>query len=304
MPPRKSLKSTININEYNMGSYEEPEIRLIKIIIKIAIGLVAFVFLLFLIFGGLIYSIPAGNVGVYDLFGNVRDKEIPTGLHIKLPFAHIEKMSVKTQEYTMSILTNEGEIKGASDTISALTKEGLSVDLDITIWYKLQPDKASDIYQTVGVNYREVLVRPKIREAIRSITARYEAKTIYSEDRATVQLEIQDEIEKDLEERGIIIEKVLLRNVKLPAKLQQAIESKLEAEQQSQQMEFVLQKEKQEAERKIIEANGLAESQAIIDKTLTEEYLTFLWIENLDKHSSIIYVPVGNDGIPLFKTVQ
>jgi regulator of protease activity HflC (stomatin/prohibitin superfamily) len=250
-----------------------------------------------------VYSIPAGHVGVYDLFGNVNDKEIPTGLHMKNPLASVTKMSVMTKEYTMSIISDEGAKQG-SDTISALTKEGLSVDLDVTVWYKIIPDKASDIYQNVGTDYVNIIVRPKVREAIRSVIARYEAKNIYSEDREKVQVEIQQEIEKDLSERGIIIEKVLLRNVGLPVRVSNAIEQKLEAEQQSQQMQFVLERERQEAERKIIEADGIAKSQDIIDKTLTQEYLTYLWIQNLDKHNSVMYVPIGSSGLPFFKDID
>jgi regulator of protease activity HflC (stomatin/prohibitin superfamily) len=301
---RKILRGTMISQREMANRYVEPEIRVIKGIVW-AVGIIAVVIiLLFLMFGGLIYTIPAGHVGVYDLFGNVRDAEIPTGLHIKIPFAHIEKMSVKTQEYTMSIVAEEGAVKGRSDTISALTKEGLTVDLDITIWFKLQSDKASDIYKTVGTNYREVLVRPKIRESIRSIVARYEAKTIYSEDRERVQLEIQEAISSDLETRGIIIEKVLLRNVQLPEKVRGAIENKLEAEQDAQRMEFILQKEQQEAERKRVEARGIADANQIIADSLTDQYLQWYWIENLDKHSSVIYVPVGEDGMPMFKQIE
>jgi len=287
-----------------MERYVEPEIKIIKGIIWTILILFLIIILLFLIFGGLIYTIPAGHVGVYDLFGNVRDNEIPTGLHIKIPFAHIEKMSMKTQEYTMSIIAEEGEVKGRSDTISALTKEGLSVDLDITVWYKLQPDKASDIYQTVGIDYREILVRPKIREAIRSVIAKYEAKTIYSEDRERVQIEIQEEVEKDLKDRGILIEKVLLRNIQLPEKVRTSIEEKLQSEQEAQRMEFVLQKEEKEAQRKRVEAQGIADANKIIANSLTDQYLQWYWIENLDKHSSVIYVPIGEDGMPMFKSIQ
>jgi regulator of protease activity HflC (stomatin/prohibitin superfamily) len=167
----------------------------------------------------------------------------------------------------------------------------------------LQSDKASDIYQTVGITYVNVLVRPKIREAIRSVVAKYEAKTIYSEDREKVQIEIQQAIEQDLTSRGIVVEKVLLRNVGLPEKVQNAIESKLEAEQQSQQMEFVLSKEIKEAERKRVEASGIADANKIISDSLTEKYIQWYWVSNLDKHNDVIYVPIGSDGIPLMKTI-
>jgi len=250
-----------------------------------------------------IYTIPAGYIGVYDLFGNVKPNEIPTGLHFKNPFANIIKMSIQTQEYTMSGIPDEGLKKGMNDAISALTKEGLTVDLDVTVWYRLQSDKADEIYKTVGVNYVEVLVRPKIRESIRSITARYDAKTIYSENREGLQLKIGETIALDMKERGIIIEKVLLRNVQLPEKVKTAIEDKLQAEQEAQRMEFILQKESQEAERKRIEAAGIADANKIISGSLTNSYLEWYWITNLDKHEDVIYVPIGTDGFPLMKTI-
>lgn len=251
----------------------------------------------------IIYMVPAGHVGVYDIFGKVRDKEADPGLHIKNPLASITKMSVKTQEYTMTIVEGEGAVSTA-DTISALTKEGLSVDLDVTIWYKLIPEKASDLYKTVGTNYVTILVRPKIRESIRAITAKYEAKTIYSEDRARLQDEIKEAIEEGLFERGILVETVLLRNVQLPEKVRTSIEEKLQAEQEAQRMEFVLQKEVQEAERKRVEAGGISDANVIISGSLTSSYLSWYWITNLDKHQDVIYVPIGEDGMPMFKTIN
>lgn len=251
-----------------------------------------------------IYTIPAGHVGVYHLFGKVNDVEKKPGMHLKNPFAQVTKMSIKTQEYTMSGTPNEGQKRGVNDAISSLTKEGLTVDLDVTVLYRLEPEKASDIYKEVGTNYVNVIVRPKIRESIRSITAKYNAKRIYSEDREELQLEIAESISKELGKRGIIVERVLLRNVKLPKKVTNAIEEKLEAEQDAQKMEFVLQREKKESERKRVEAKGIADSNEIIANSLDEQYLRWYWIQNLDKHNDTIYVPVGNDGMPLFKGVK
>lgn len=251
----------------------------------------------------MIRVVPAGHVGVYDLFGKVNDIEKQPGLQFKNPLASITTMSVKTQEYTMSIIEGEGNVYSA-DTISALTKEGLTVDLDVTVWYRLESSKATEIYKTVGLNYVNILVRPKIRESIRSVIAKYEAKTVYSDDREKVQLEIQQAIEKDLINRGIKIEKVLLRNVQLPAKVRTAIEEKLQAEQESQRMVFILTKETQEAERKRLEARGIADANDIIAGSLTHSYLTWYWITNLDKHASVIYVPIGESGMPMFKNID
>jgi len=250
-----------------------------------------------------IYTIPAGHVGVYDLFGRVKVQEINPGIHFKNPFAHVQKISVMTQEYTMSIVSDEG-LKQGTDSISALTKEGLTVDLDVTVLFRLNSIEASELYQNVGLNYIGVLVRPKVRESIRAITARYDAKKIYSEDREALQIEIQEAISQDLESKGIIIEKVLLRNVQLPEKVRTAIENKLQAEQEAEQMKFVLQKEEQEADRKRVEAEGISYANEIISGSLTEEYLKWYWIDNLNEHQDTIYVPIGNDGMPLFKTIN
>lgn len=264
---------------------------------------ITIIFLLIILGFMMIKIIPAGHVGVYHLFGKVDETEMKPGFHLINPFAKVEKMSVKTQEYTMSGTPEEGQKVGTNDAISSLTKEGLTVDLDVTVWYKLEPNSASDIYKTVGLNYQDVIVRPKIRESIRSITAKYQAKSIYSEDREPLQQEIIDAISSSIEERGIIVESVLLRNVQLPPKVVNAIENKLEAEQESEKMQFVLEREKQESERKRVEAQGIADSNHIISDSLTEQYLRWYWIQNLDKHEDTIYVPVGNDGMPLFKGV-
>jgi len=248
--------------------------------------------------------VPAGHVGVHDLFGVVNPDELQSGFRWKNPFAHVEMMSVKTQEYTMSIVAEEGAITGVSDTISALTEEGLSVDLDITVLYRLQPEKADMVYRSIGINYVGIIVRPQIRSAIREVIARYEAKNIYSEDRAEIENEIFNRINKETEPRGIIIERVLLRNVQLPQELKEAIDRKKVAEQRIETKEFEVETERKEAERKIVEAGGIAEANRIISQSLTRNYLTWYWIQNLGKHNSVLYVPVGEYGLPLFKDID
>ncbi|MFH1447981.1 MAG: prohibitin family protein [Candidatus Micrarchaeota archaeon] len=255
--------------------------------------------------GAFIASIPAGHVGVmYDSFaGGVQAAEWPEGLHIKMPWQSITMYSIRTQDYTMSIVQGEGDVENA-DSIDALTKEGLTVKLDMTVLYKVVPDKASDIHQTIGIEYRTVVIRPTIRTAIRDVAAKYDAKDIYSSNRQAIANEINGRLKAEFNEKGIILETVLLRNVILPQKVASAIEEKLEAEQQAQRMVFILDKETQEAERKKIEAGGIAAAQKIIDSTLTTQYLTRYWIENLDKHQDVIYVPVGENGMPIFKKVE
>ena len=256
-----------------------------------------------LIFLAMIIAIvPAGHVGVYDLFGNVRSNELQPGFHITNPFAHVEMMTVKTQEYTMLSVTGEGTIKG-SDSIATLTKEGLSVGMDLTLLYSIAPNSADTIYSTVGIDYRNVLIRPTIRSVIREVIANYEAKEIYSNKRSEIESEIYQQLNNNLADRGIIIEKIMIRDIVLPRAISEAIEAKLTAEQEIEKMQFNVAKEEQEADRKRIEAQGIADANEIIATSLTPEYLTWYWIEGLDSHESVIYVPVGNNGVPLFKQV-
>jgi len=247
--------------------------------------------------------VDAGETGVYSLFGKVRDGEVKSGLHIINPFAKITQMSIRTEEYTMSVTKGEGKISGA-DAITSLTKEGLSVDLDMTVLYRIEEEKASDIYKDVGLNFENKILRPSIRTSIRDIIAQYEAKDIYSEKRQEAADKIKNNLLADLEARGIIIEEVLLRNVALPANLSQAIQEKLQAEQEAQKYEFILQREEKEKERKIIEAEGQRDAQKIINESLTTNYLYYLYINELKEREGTIYVPTGNTtGVPLFRNL-
>jgi len=261
-------------------------------IISTIVGIIVVIMLL----TSCVVAVPVGHVGVVDLFGNVDANERQPGLQLKNPFAGVAMMSVKTQEYTMSYVKGEG-VKYESDVISSLTKEGLSVDLDITVLYRLDPSKAVDIYSTIGTDYKNVIVRPQIRTVIREVIAKYEAKQIYSADRTEISLKIFEYLEPELASRGLIIEKVLLRHVQLPTELTTAIEAKLTAEQNIEKKRFEVQIEEQEAARKRIEAQGIADAQTIIDESLTDEYLKWYWIENLDTHNSVIYVPIDPQGM-------
>ncbi len=251
-----------------------------------------------------IVVIPAGKTGVYHLFGKVKDKELRSGIHLINPLARVTEMSVRTEEYTMSILQDEGK-KAGSDTIAALTKEGLSVDLDITVLYHLDEEQASDIFKNIGVGYEEKIIRPQIRSAIREVVALYEVKDIYSEKRQETAQGILETLKSSVEERGIVIEDVLLRNVALPPKLTASIQEKLSAEQEAQRYDFVLQREEKEKQRKIIEAEGQKEAQTIINQSLSNKYIHYLYIQQLKDLEGTIYIPTSPDtGLPLFRGVQ
>ncbi len=245
--------------------------------------------------------IEAGQTGVQSLFGKVRDNEFHSGFHLKNPLVRITKMNIRTQDYTMSVARGEGQKYGA-DAISALTKEGLSVDLDITVLFHLEEDKASDIYREVGLRYDDVIIRPQIRSVIREVIAQYEAKDIYSEKREEASKQILDKLIANINERGVVVEEVLLRHVELPANLANSIQEKLQAEQEAQRYDFLLEREEKEAQRKRVEAEGQKDAQAIINQSLTRNYLNYLYIQNLEKREGTIYVPVDpNSGMPLFR---
>jgi len=267
---------------------------------KIGITIVIVVLLLWLFFASIVI-VDAGETGVYSLFGKVKDKELQSGFHLVIPLAKVTKMTIRTEEYTMSIVQGEGKKEGA-DAITALTKEGLSVDLDMTVLYRLNEEKASDVYKNVGLNYEEKIIRPSIRTSIRDIIAQYEAKDIYSEKRQEAAVKILEILITDLGLRGIIVEDVLLRNVVLPANLANAIQEKLQAEQEAEKYDFILAREKKEKERKIIEAEGQMESQRIINQSLTTNYLYYLYMNELKEREGTIYVPTNpSTGMPLFR---
>lgn len=263
-----------------------------------------------LIIASVLRIVPPGSVGVQVLFGRVLTRStLSEGLNVVNPFVDLEIMTIRTQAYTMSIATEEGQRYG-DDAIVSLTRDGLEVKMDLTVWYHLQKDAAANVFQKIGSDYVDKIVRPAARTAIRNTSVRYMAVEIYSDRREEVQTEISKALEKDFAERGIALEKVLLRNISLPAKVKNAIEVKLEAEQEAQKMEFVLQKETKEAERKKIEASGIAEAQDIIAKSLIGErgraYLSWKYLENLKNlyespNNTILISPYDKNFIPLLQ---
>jgi regulator of protease activity HflC (stomatin/prohibitin superfamily) len=263
-----------------------------------------------LVIASVLRIVPPGTVGVQVLFGRVLTKStLSEGLNVVNPFVDLEMMTIRTQAYTMSIATEEGQRYG-DDAIIVLTRDGLEVKMDLTVWYHVLTSEAANIFQKIGSDYIDKIVRPAARTAIRNTSVKYMAVEIYSDRREEVQTEISKSLEKDFADRGIALEKVLLRNISLPAKVKNAIEAKLEAEQEAQKMEFVLQKEQKEAERKKIEASGIAEAQEIIAKSLVGErgraYLSWKYLENLKNlyespNNTILISPYDKSFIPLLQ---
>lgn len=244
----------------------------------------------FLISGKPFTSVPAGNVAAVDLFGTVQEYTIPEGVHPKTPFASTHNYSLKTQlvEVTQDVATSEG----------------LVVELDVSILFKVQPGAVRSLYQNVGVDYDKVLVLPEVKSIIRNLTSQYSAKTLYSAGRSDLSQGIINELNRKLTPRGIVVEDALLRKVVLPDIVTRAIEGKLRAEQESQQMEFILIKEKQEAERKRVEAQGIADFQAIVSEGINDQLLEWKGIEATEQlaqspNTKVIVVGNARNGLPL-----
>ncbi len=245
--------------------------------IKKFAGTVRMVGLLFLILGILIsciVQIDAGEVGVKKLFGNVQSDVLPSGLHFISPLYDIEKMDIKTQNYTMSGVHDEGAKQG-DDAIRVLTADGLEVTIDLTVLYKVLSSEAPNIIKETGIDYTDKIVRPLTRTKIRDNAVYYDAVSLYSTKRDEFQQRIFKSIDGDFKKRGLILEQLLVRNITLPQAVKTAIELKINAEQEAQKMQFVLQKERQEADRKRIEAQGIADYQHIISESLTDKQLQY-----------------------------
>ncbi len=271
-----------------------------------ALGVV--VILLFFVFTVWSISIGNGEVGVrFDKFGGGVSKiQYTEGFHIKAPWVSVSKFNTKTQVFTMSGPTESTADQTHAGSIQTTSKEGLYVILDMTVQYKIDATKASVIYQTIGDEgqYQNIIILPQIRSTIRDVVSQYTAAEVYGEGKAKVETDIFTDLSGKFAPNHIIVESVLLRNVVLPTQLSKAIEDKLTAEQAVQQMEFVLLKEKLEADRKTIEAGGIGSANKIIAGSLTDAYLEWYWIQTMQDNPKTIYIPIGTDGLPLFKTVE
>ena len=234
-----------------------------------------------------IKQVDAGHVGVQSLFGKVQERVLTSGLNFINPFVVVHDIDVKTQNYTMSSIATEGD-KTGDDAIRVLSADGLEVIIDLTILYSVIPSEAPRIYREIGLDYKNIIVRPITRTKIRDNAVYYDAVNLYSKQRDEFQVKISESIEKDFKARGLVLEQLLVRNITLPASVKAAIESKINAEQDAQKMQFVLQKEKQEAERKRVEAQGIADYQRIVNSELTDKLLQY---ENIKAQKEIALSP-------------
>ena len=256
-----------------------------KRILQLAILLLAIIVLL-----SSTTSIPTGNVGVLTLFGRVTGETLPEGIHLVNPLKSVQKLSIQTQS--------------VKESASVPSNEGLILALDTSLLFHLNKDMAAQVYQSIGDTYADKIIEPTLRAAIRSSTSAHTANALYTNARELVQQQIQDELTKQLGPRGIIVENVLLRDVQLPAMLKGSIEAKQQAEQDALRMNFVMQKEKQEAERKRIEAQGIADFQKIVATGISPQLLEWKGIEATEKlassaNSKVVIVGNTKNGLPL-----
>jgi regulator of protease activity HflC (stomatin/prohibitin superfamily) len=223
-------------------------------------------------------QIEPGNVGVQKLFGKVSSNILESGLNVINPLVEVVIFDVRTQNYTMSGVHDEGD-KTGDDAIRVLSADGLEVIIDLTVLYKVVPGEAPRILKELGTDYRNTIVRPICRTKIRDNAVYYDAVALYSTKRDEFQARIFKTIETDFKDRGLVLEQLLVRNITLPASVKTTIESKINAEQDAQKMTFVLQKEKQEAERKRVEAQGIADYQKILSTGLSDKQLQYEMIK-------------------------
>ena len=221
-----------------------------------------------------VVQIGAGEVGVKTLFGKVEPGTLSSGLNFINPLDEVTKFPIRTQNYTMSAQRNEGDVMG-DDAIRVLSADGLEVVIDLTVLYHVIPSEAPKVLSSIGTDYKNTIVRPITRTKIRDNAVYYDAVMLYSTKRDEFQAKIFSSIEQEFKARGILLENLLIRNIALPESVKTTIESKINAEQEAQKMQFVLQKEKQEAERKRVEAQGIADYQKIISAQLSDKQLQY-----------------------------
>ncbi len=265
--------------------------------------IIGIVFILLGVISSCVVQIEAGEIGVKKLFGNIQNDVLGSGLHFINPLLDIIHIDVKTQNYTMSGINDEGT-KGGDDAIRVLTSDGLEETIDLTVLYRVQAADAPKLLRETGGDFRDKVVRAITRTRIRDNAVYYQAVDLFGAKRDEFQQRIYKTIEADFKSRGLMLEQLLIRNITLPATVKTSIESKISAEQDAKKMEFVLQKEQQEAERKRVEAQGISDYQRIINTGLTSQQLQYEQIKAykeiaLSPNAKVLIMGKGNAPIIL-----
>ena len=258
--------------------------------------------------------IPPGSVGVAVVFGRVVDRPLADGLHLLPPWYNLEILSARTQSYTMSHVHTEGA-KAGDDSIAVLSSNGMEMKLDVTVTYRLRPDSAPWVYRNLGETYEDRLIRPGIGTAIREAVSKFSDEEVYGTKREVLADSMQTRLDKSLQktirgdypdapEKVFSVSNVLVRNIELPPAVTEGINRKLVMKQESERMEFQIERDRKEAERKVIEAKGIQDSQAIIAKGITPDYLTWKSIEATEMlarspNAKIIVIGNTRNGLPI-----
>jgi regulator of protease activity HflC (stomatin/prohibitin superfamily) len=248
-----------------------------------------------------VVQVDAGEVGVQSIFGKVQSSTLNSGLNFVNPLAKVIVFDAKTQNYTMSSVHDEGDKEG-DDAIRVLTADGLEVVVDLTVLFRIIPSEAPRVLREIGEDYKDKVVRPITRTMIRDNAVYYDAVALYSLKRNEFQQRIYRDIENNFKKRGLVLEQLLIRNINLPTSVKTTIESKINAEQDAQKMQFVLQKEKQEAERKRVEAQGIADYQKILSTGLSDKQLQYESIiaqKELAKSPNAKVIIMGGKSAPI-----
>jgi len=241
-------------------------------------------------------TVDAGYVGVKSLFGRVDPVELESGLHFTKPFGfeRVTQMTTRTRE--------------VKEPLKVPTSEGLTVEkLDVSVLYHVQKDKADEVYVKLGDDgqYEENVVRPLVRSVVRDVVSGFKSEDLYNQaKRGEIAAEIHQRLSGEMEERGLVLEDILIRDLQLPKELEDAITAKLKAQQETLRMDFEIEKEKKEAEKRTTQAQGIADAQRIISQSLDQNYLTWNYIENLEKivsgnNATIVVLPFDQKLIPM-----
>ncbi len=268
--------------------------------LSMMVGIFTALLLVYQVIFRFLVIIPAGTVGVVETFGKVSERMLNSGINWVSPFSKVVEYSTR--------------LKDIKETIATTSSEGLNLNLDVSLQYRLAPEKAVNVYSNIGLNEEEILIS-RFRSIVRQITATYEAKSIYGDKRQEIAQKLHEELSKQLTPIGFIVEESLLRKVDLPEKIQASIQQKISAAQESERQQFIIQKQRQElefelekaqkeADRKKIEARGIAEAQKLISQGLTDQILELKAIEATQKlatsdNSKIIVVGRSQDGLPM-----
>jgi regulator of protease activity HflC (stomatin/prohibitin superfamily) len=236
-------------------------------------------------------TIDSGRAGVvWKLFGGTQEAVYGEGVHVVLPWNRLTRYDVRTQDQ--------------KEVLHVLTNNGLSVSLETSIRYRPAREELPRLHAEIGPNYFEVILAPVVRSEARKVGGRYSPEEIYSRKREVVEHEILEEVQRAIEGKHVLLEAILIRDVDLPENIKKAISEKLEEEQKALKMEFTLNRERQEAERKRIEAAGIADFQKIVATGISGELLRWKGIEATEKlaqsaNAKVVVIGSGKDGLPL-----